>query len=188
MLKPIFLENDTLLIHPFRPEDLGRFQQLTNDIFGILSDEKTLKFVPGKRLNNLQEAELFLQTMVMNYHSGRNYLHFISHKELNKVIGMIDLISPEVARDHYSMDHYPFFIEFYLSRFATGCYIMTEILPLLIDNLSDQGISKIGAIINRKNIAARKVLEHANFIYKAPFDVIQDFYEMDHKSEDSLSL
>ena len=177
MLKPIYLENEKLLIHPFRPEDLSRFNELTKDIFDILSDEHTLKFLPGKRLNNLQEAELFLQTTIINYHSGRNYLHFISHKELNKVIGMIDLISPEVAKSHYSMDHYPFFIEFYLSGFATGCYIMSEILPLLIDELLCQGISRIGAVINRKNIAARKVLEKSDFNYKAPFDIVQDLYE-----------
>ena len=177
MLKPIFLENDTLLIHTFRPEDLGRFQELSSDIFSILSDDQTLKFIPGKRLNSLQEAELFLQTMVMNYHSGHNYIHFITHKQLNKVIGIIDLISPEVAKQHYQMDHYPFFIEFYLSGFASGCYIMTEILPQLIDSLSDQGISKIGAVVNRKNIAARKVLEKANFTYKARFDMLQDLYE-----------
>ncbi|MNK05995.1 hypothetical protein D3C87_238850 [compost metagenome] len=177
MLKPIFLENDTLLIHTFRPEDLGRFQELSSDIFSILSDDLTLKFIPGKRLNNLQEAELFLQTMVMNYHSGHNYIHFITHKQLNKVIGIIDLISPEVAKQHYQMDHYPFFIEFYLSGFASGCYIMTEILPQLIDSLSDQGILKIGAVVNRENIAARKVLEKANFTYKARFDMLQDLYE-----------
>jgi RimJ/RimL family protein N-acetyltransferase len=178
MLKPIFLENDTLLIHPFRPEDLGRFEDLSSDIYSILSDDQTLKFIPGKRLNSLQEAELFLQTMVMNYHSGHNYIHFITHKQLGKVIGIIDLISPEVARQHYQMDHYPFFIEFYLSGFASGCYIMTEILPQLIDNLSDQGISKIGTVVNRKNIAARKVLEKANFRYKAKFDMLQDLYEI----------
>ena len=177
MLKPIFLENDSLLIHPFRPEDLGRFEELSSDIFSILSDDQTLKFIPGKRLNNLQEAELFLQTMVMNYHSGHNYIHFITHKQLDKVIGIIDLISPEVARQHYQIDHYPFFIEFYLSGFASGCYIMTEILPQLIDNLSDQGISKIGAVVNRENIAARKVLEKANFRYQAKFDMLQDLYE-----------
>lgn len=128
MLKPIFLENDKLLIHPFRPEDLQRFEQLTQDIFSILSDDKTLKFIPGKRLNNLEEATSFLRTMVINYHAGLNYIHFITDKQLNKVVGMIDLISPKVAKTHYQIDHYPFFIEFYLSGFASGCYIMTEIL------------------------------------------------------------
>lgn len=177
MLKPINFENDKLLIHPFRPEDLSRFEELTKDIFDILSDDQTLKFIPGKRLNNLQEAEIFLQTAIVNYHTGRNYIHFINHKELDKVIGIIDLISPEVVKDHYNMDHYPFFIEFYLSGFASGCYIMSEILPVLIELILDQGIDKIGAVVNRKNIAAKKVLEYANFNYKAPFDIVQDLYE-----------
>lgn len=177
MLEPIYLENQKLLIHPFRPEDLNRFGRLSSDIFDILSDQQTLKFLPGKRLNNLQEAELFLQTAIVNFHSGRNYIHFISHKELDKVIGMIDIISPELAKNHYNMDHYPFFVEFYLSGFARGCYIMTEILPLLMDKLVKQGITRVGAVINRKNIAARKVLENACFTYKAPFDQLQDLYE-----------
>lgn len=178
MLNPIHLENEKLLIHSFRPEELSRFEELTKDVFDILSDEQTLKFLPTKRLNSLQEAELFLQTMIVNYHSGRNYIHFITDKELDKVIGIIDLISPQLVKDHYNIDHYPFFIEFYLISFARGCYIMTELLPLLVDNLFKQGITGVGAVINRKNIAARKVLENANFIYSAPFDLTQDLYEI----------
>lgn len=177
MLKPVFFENDQLLIHPFRPDDLERFEQLSSDIFSILSDNRTLKFIPGKRLHSLEEAELFLQTMIVNYHSGRNYIHFITNKKLNKVVGMIDLISPQVAREHYQMDHYPFFIEFYLSGLATGCYIMTEILPPVVDRILAQGIPSIGAVVNRNNTAAKKVLEKAQFTYRAQFDIHQDFYE-----------
>src|SRR5690606_31955366 len=111
---------------------------------------------PAKRLNSIHEAELFLQTTTINYHCGRNYLHFITDKNLNKVIGMIDIISPETARDHYKIKNYPFFIEFYLGSFVSGQGIMTEILPILINTLHVQGINKIGAIVNRKNFAARK--------------------------------
>lgn len=53
---------------------------------------------------------------------------------------------------------------------------MTEILQAIIDNLLQQGIPSIGAVVNRKNIAARKVLEKARFAYKEPFDAAQDFY------------
>ncbi|SFA41537.1 Protein N-acetyltransferase, RimJ/RimL family [Pedobacter suwonensis] len=178
MIKPLHYETEHLLIHPFRPEELEKFEKLAIDIFEILSDEQTLTYIPQKRLHNLQEAELFLQTMVMNYHAGLNFLHFISDKNQDKVIGLIDLISPKVARQHYRIDIYPFFIEFYLGASATGCYIMTEILPPVIDNLLSQGITSIGAVVNRSNTAARKVLEKAQFSYKAPFDVLQDLYEI----------
>lgn len=178
MQKPIYLETEELLIHPFRPEELKGFKALSEDLFAIFSDQQTLKFIPGKRLNNPQEAELYLQAAILNTHSGRSYLHFITHKGLDKVIGIIDLISPKLARDHYHIDHYPFFIEFYLSGFASGQTIMTNILPQVIDELTKQGIRKVGAVVNRENIAASKVLKNANFNYKASFDLIQDLYEL----------
>lgn len=178
MFKPIIFENENYLIHAFRPEDLNRFTQITKEVFCILSDDYTLKFVPNKRLSTLRQAELFLQTMLINAHAGRNYLHFITDKKISKVVGIIDLISPAVAQEHYQIDHYPFFIEFYLSSFASGCYLMTSLLPPIIDQILGQGISNIGAVVNKNNIAARKVLEKAQFTYKEPFDPVQDFYEV----------
>ena len=178
MFKPFTFENENYLIHPFRPEDLNRFAQITKEVFCILSDDHTLKFVPNKRLNTLEQAELFLQTMLINAHSGRNYLHFITDKSIGKVVGIIDLISPEVAQEHYQIDHYPFFIEFYLSSFASGGYLMTSLLPPIVDEILAQGIPSIGAVVNRDNIAAKKVLEKALFTYKDPFDPVQDFYEI----------
>ncbi|MNK02918.1 hypothetical protein D3C87_207480 [compost metagenome] len=178
MMKPIYYETGDLFIHPFRPEDMERFEQLSGDIFSILSDDNTLKYIPSKRLHNLEEADLFLRTMIINYYAGLNYIHFITDKKQNKVIGLIDLISPQVAKKHYQLDEYPFFIEFYLGAFAIGCYVMTEILPPVVDSILNQGIPRIGAIINRQNIAARKVLENAQFTYKATFDHLQDLYEV----------
>ncbi|WEK20404.1 MAG: GNAT family N-acetyltransferase [Candidatus Pedobacter colombiensis] len=177
MLKPIAFENDHLLIHPFRSEDLQKYDQLVADIYTILSDDRTLKYLPAKRINNLKEAETFLQTMILGSHSGRNHIHFIHDKKLDKVIGLIDIISPEMAREFYNIKAYPYFIEFYLSSSATGCYIMTEILPAVVDAILNQGIESIGAVVNRKNIAAKRVLEKANFTYKARFDALQDLYE-----------
>ncbi|PTS97592.1 hypothetical protein DBR11_16860 [Pedobacter sp. HMWF019] len=177
MLKPIFYENNELLIHPFRPDDLERYEQLVADLFSILTDDQTLKYIPEKRLNSLEEAEIFLQTMVVNYHSGRNYVHFITDKKQDKVVGIINLISPEVAKEFYVISKYPHFIEFYLSSNATGCYIMTQILPPIVDEILAQGIPSIGAVVNRKNTAAKRVLEKANFARKGEFDMLQDFYE-----------
>ena len=178
MFKPFTFENENYLIHPFRPEDLNRFTEITKEVFCILSDDHTLKFVPNKRLSTPEQAELFLQTMLINAHAGRNFLHFITDKRQGKVVGIIDLISPEVAQEHYQIDHYPFFIEFYLSSFASGCYLMTSLLPPIVDEILAQGIPSIGAVVNRDNIAAKKVLEKAQFTYKEPFDPVQDFYEI----------
>lgn len=177
MLKPIYIETEELMIHPLRPEDLERYDELVADIYVILSDEQTLKYIPFKRLSSIQEAELFLQAQMINYHARRNYIHFITDKKQGKVIGLIDLISPDLAREHYSIHDYPYFIEFYLHGPASGGYVMTRILPRVIAALTRQGIQGIGAVVNRKNMAAKRVLEKAQFAYKARFDLLQDLYE-----------
>ena len=175
---PIHFENDRYLIHGFRPEDLECFDVLTSEVFQILSDDHTLHYIPSKRLDSLEQAEAFLQTMLLNFYSGKNYLHFIRDNTSGKLVGMIDLISPGVAREHYHIGHYPFFVEFYLGSFATGCYLMTEILPQVVQQLLDNGIGSIGAVVNRGNIAAKKVLKKARFQKKHAFDLEQDFYEV----------
>ena len=179
MLKPIDYESERLCVHSFRPYDLQRFDQFALDILSILSDDFTLKFIPAKRINTIVEAVAFLQTMIINFHNGRNYMHFITDKKQNRVIGIVDLISPEVAREYYEIEEYPYFIEFYLSRLATGTSIMSEILPAIVSNVISQGVNSIGAVIDRNNTAAKKVLEKSNFLYKSKFDIRQDFYETD---------
>ncbi len=176
MLRPILLESESLLIHHFRPEDMARRHEIISDIFSILSDESTLKFLPSKRLHRIEEAEAFLHANLLNYHSGRNYIHFITDKASSRVIGIIDLISPQVAAEYYLMDSYPYFIEFYLSGGSSGCQIMSEVLPSVSESVISQGIPVIGAVVNRLNMAATRVLQKANFQYKEKFDVHQDLY------------
>ncbi|ARS40344.1 hypothetical protein CA265_12035 [Sphingobacteriaceae bacterium GW460-11-11-14-LB5] len=178
MLSPISFENEHLIIHPFRPQEMDRLAELSNDVFEILSDELTLKFIPKKRLESIPQAEGFLKSRLLSHYSGKNFFHFITRKSAQKVIGIIELISPDLAMEHYQLKTYPYFIEFYLSSSATGCYIMTELLPVVIECLSDQGISHIGAVVHRKNTAATKVLKNAKFTYQGQFDIFQDFYEI----------
>jgi len=175
---PIQFENTRYLIHGFRPVDLECFDALSEQVFRILSDDHTLHYLPSKRMDSVEETELFLRAMVLNFHTGKNLLHFIRDKESDRVVGVIDLISPELAREHYKISDYPFFVEFYLGSFASGCYLMTELLPAVVEQLLDGGIGRIGAVVNRGNIAAKKVLKKARFKKKHAFDLEQDFYEV----------
>jgi RimJ/RimL family protein N-acetyltransferase len=175
---PIHFENDHHLIHGFRPMDMERLEVLSGEVFEILSDDHTLRFLPSKRMESIHETELFLRTMVINFHTGKNLLHFITDKKSGKVVGMIDLISPELAKEYYLIREYPFFVEFYLGSFASGCYLMTELLPVVIEQLLKGGIGRIAAVVNRKNIAATKVLKKARFKKKHVFDLEQDLYEV----------
>lgn len=187
MLKPIHFETDNFVIHPFGASEVERLDQLAEEVFAILSDEKTLTFIPSKRLNNLEETKAFLRISLVNFHTGRNFLHFITSKQAHKVVGIIDLISPAVAKEHYKIDRYPYFIEFYLSSFASGCYIMTQLLPVVVESILDQGIPTLAAVVNRQNTAAKKVLQKAKFKLKDRFDIVQDYYET-HKNNQSTPV
>ncbi|WP_421940574.1 hypothetical protein [Pedobacter sp.] len=72
--------------------------------------------------------------------------------------GMIDLISHKLAREYYRISDYPFFVEFCLGSFAIR-HLMTKLLPAVVEQLLEDVIGRIGAVVNRRKIAARKVLK-----------------------------
>lgn len=176
MIRPLHIETDNLLLHPFMAADLARYEQLVTEIFDLLSNEDTLRYIPDKELHSLTDAEVWLRAAVLNAHSRRNTVHFLTDKRTGKLIGVVDIIPPLVARQHYQLSEYPYFIEFYLAASAKGKSIMTMLLPQVMTELSAQGISQVAAVVNRKNKAASKVLNKAGFIYQIPFDALQDFY------------
>ena len=176
MLQPINFETETLKIHSFRISDIDDHRQLAADVLSIFSDSFTLKFVPTKRLNSIESAQDFIKTTIINHHIGRSHLHFITSKETQRVVGVVDLISPEVAKEHYKLDDYPYFIEFYLLKFQSGKAKMSAVLPFFIKHLQDNGLDKLAAVVNRNNQAAIKVLERSGFKLKTKFDILQDLY------------
>lgn len=178
MLEPISLDNEQVIIHAFRAEEFSRYGQLVNEIYQILSDEETLRFIPEKRLNSVEEAEAWLKASILNYHCGRNFMHFITDRKSGKLLGMIDIVSPARAREHYRLKHYSHFIEFYLKSNAKGRKIMTGLLPRIIAQLQQREIQYLAAVSNRQNHAALKVLGRAGFEYRSAFDARQDLYQL----------
>ncbi|MFC0513177.1 GNAT family N-acetyltransferase [Mucilaginibacter angelicae] len=182
MLQPVSLENDRLYIHPFRSEDFNRYEKMVTDIYQILSDDDTLHFIPEKRLGSMADADTWLKSTILNFHCGHNFVHFITEKVSGKLLGIIDIISPQIVRAHYRLEQYPYFIEFYLSGKARGRKIMTTLLPEIIAELRQRNIRVLGAVVNKKNHAAQKVLLTAGFIYQSPFDPVQDLYQLSFSS------
>jgi RimJ/RimL family protein N-acetyltransferase len=176
MLQPITFETERLKIHSFHITDIDNHTPLATDVLSLFSDPFTLKYVPEKRLTGIEAAQDFIKTMIINHHIGRNHLHFITSKKFNKVIGTIDIITPVVVREHYLLQEYPYFVEFFLLQEFSAQKIMTEAIPILIDAIHNQGIEKVGAVVNRKNTAAVKILKNAKFHYQDQFDIAQDLY------------
>ncbi|MGF7036952.1 ribosomal-protein-alanine N-acetyltransferase [Mucilaginibacter lappiensis] len=178
IIPTICLQKANFSVHPFGADDFLRYEDLAKEIYQILSDEETLYFIPEKRLVNIEDAKNWLNGAILNFHNGRNAVHFITSNSTGKLVGIIDLIPPAVAREHYRLEDYPYFLEFYLIGDAKGQSIMTNLLPAIVKNLRSNGIKKIAAVVNRKNHAAGKVLERSGFILRNNFDPFQDLYAL----------
>ncbi|NVM66948.1 RimJ/RimL family protein N-acetyltransferase [Mucilaginibacter sp. SG538B] len=177
MLVPVHLEKETLIIQSFGAEDLQKWPAMVTDIYALLSDNQTLKYLPFKRLNSINDADVLLKNALLNLHCGRNYLHFIRKKSDGRIIGFIDVISPEMAREHYRLRQYPYFIEFCIKTEYSKKKVMSSLLPEFLNSLRKQRIGDIAAVINRRNIGAKKVLSKSGFSYYSFFDDHQDIYQ-----------
>jgi ribosomal-protein-alanine N-acetyltransferase len=174
--EPVTFEDKNWSIHPFRAEDFDRFEEMAHQIFQILSDERTIRFIPEKKLVSLDEARLWLQKAVLDFHAGLSYIHFIRNKKTDHLVGVIAVLSPALTKEYYRLSSYPYFIEFYLEQSVHGNHIMSKLLPVVIGSLRQQGILKIAAVVNRNNMGSRRVLEKAGFGCVVPFDFMQDLY------------
>ena len=176
MLIPISIQHSLVTVDSFRAEDLSRYQSLVQEVLEIRSNNKTLTFLPDKRLRNASEADDLVRNIVLNAYVGRGQTCFIRQKEINELVGIIEIIPPHVAQEYYELDDYPYFIEFYLKHRLTGRSVMSKILPLVIRSLSDQGITSVAAVVNRANLPALRLLGKSSFTFKKTFDPFQDLY------------
>lgn len=59
---------------------------------------------------------------------------------------------------------------------ASDHSIMSQAIPYIVKAIKENSIQEIAAVINRNNIAARRVLEKADFKYYFKFDFQKDLY------------
>jgi len=170
------IEHDVHRIDPLGPDDIRHYENLANEIYQLLSDEHTLQFLPEKKLNSVGAAKNWLSAAILNFHSGRNQVHFIRSKINGALLGVIDLIPPVVVKEHYQLNSYPYFLEFYLKGNMRGKAVMSRLLPKVVSHLQQDGIKELAAVVNKKNIAASKVLKRSGFKLAGNFDQAQDLY------------
>jgi RimJ/RimL family protein N-acetyltransferase len=177
ILDLVIFEDENFVVRAFSAGDFDKFGEIIEDVYQILTDELTLRFLPEKRLNSREEAQSWLQRVVLNYHTGKVFTYFVKAKSTGHIIGLIDLLSPELIKDHYLLSDYPYFIEFYLKGNAQGLSLMSYILPIVLDKIRHQGITRLAAVVNRKNLSAKRVLTKSGFVYHSYFDHSQDLFE-----------
>lgn len=176
-LKPINLDNGVIQIHPLRPSDMMRHDELVNDLYEIFGDEDSLPYNKEKFVSDRKTISTQMLGVTIGYEQQIRYTHFITLKEPNKIIGEIIILSPKSVEPQYKIQD-TWIIEFYLNKQLWNKGIMSGIIAAIVSNMKNQGIDKIGALVDRNNIPSIRVLEKSGFIKRNPFDVKQDYYEI----------
>lgn len=177
-LKPINIENQVIMVHPLRHSDMARIAEIENEIYEILRDDATTQFIQGGRLLDKKAAAERVLGFVMGYQTGYSYAHFITDKKTMTVIGLIEIISPERAKQSYKLDKYDWMITYFLHKDYWNQGIMTGIVGAVCQNIKEQGINTIAAICDRNNRGSIRVLEKVGFRKTTSFDIKQDYFEI----------
>ncbi len=176
-LKPIIAENDFILLHPLREKDALRTDGMVDELFEIFNHPSMKKYSPEKYVTDKKKLEAKLMGVVMSYHMQLAYTHYITWKDTGEIIGQVDIITPKRAEDSYPIKD-TWFIEYYLNKEHWGYGMMTDVLKVVVYELRNQSIQKIGAICMPDNIASIRVLEKSGFKRIGRFDALQDFYAL----------
>src|SRR6185312_6843662 len=105
-MKSICIETYDIIIHPLRLIDMPHLENIENDLYEILSNFENTEYIPRRRPENRDDLSNKIMGIILNYEKKLQYAHFITNKVTNKIIGMVDLISPENAKKNYNLDEY----------------------------------------------------------------------------------
>jgi RimJ/RimL family protein N-acetyltransferase len=175
-LKPIHLNNGVIEIHPLRKKELLKNELVCNDLFEIFGDKESLPYNYEKLVKGKEDITNQLLGVTFGYENQTRYTHFLTLSKIDKVIGEIIILSPKSASDNYRLKE-TWVIEFYLNKHLWNNGIMTDALKAILQNMKEQGINKIGALVDRKNYPSIKVLEKVGFKKDYEFDLRQDYYK-----------
>lgn len=175
-LIPISIETYDIIIHPLRLIDMPRLENIEKDLYEILSDFENTLYIPRRRLKDMTDASHKIMGVILSYEKNLQYAHFITNKMTNKIIGLVDIISPEKAKENYKLEEYDWLVEYFLHKDFWGQGIMSGIISAICQKLNEQGIETIAAICDRNNIASIRILEKNGFEKTKPFDFKQDYY------------
>jgi RimJ/RimL family protein N-acetyltransferase len=176
-LNPINLDNGVIQIHPLGGRELMKHAKVVNDLFEILSDDENTKYISEKRVTDKKTISDQLLGITIGYQEQLYYAHFLTLKKLDKIIGMINIITPKRVEDTYLIKN-RWFIEYYLNKQLWGHGIMYGAIKAVIQNMEKQGIINLGALCIPENFVSIRLLEKCGFKKIKKFDAKQDYYEL----------
>lgn len=137
----------------------------SENIFQILNDEETAKFLNIQKINSASDTDALINDYLSQYAKGEKFPFAITNKNTNEFIGVF-----LIKRDLYNPDSFEFTI--YIKRELWNKGIYSEILPYMTDfAFTKIGTGNFRGFIMISNKASGNVLKKHGFILEKTFTV-----------------
>lgn len=176
-MKPINLDNGVIQIHPLRTTDLMRHDEIVNDLYEIFGDISSIPYNKEKFVKDKETISTQMLGVTIGYQQQIRYTHFLTLKEPNKVIGEIIILSPKSVEPAYAIKDI-WIIEYYLNKQLWNNGIMSGVINAIVNEMQNQGITGIGALVDKENISSIRVLVKSGFKRLRQYDLKQDLYKI----------
>lgn len=144
------LETERLILREITKED-------TEGIFACFSNDDVTRYYGQETLQDVKQAEGFIEFFQKNYHDKRGIRWAIERKENNEMIGTIgfNAWSPKHRRAEIGYEIHP--------NYWRRGYTSEAVLAVLTYGFDVMGLTRIGAIVFKENEASNNLLTQIGF-------------------------
>ena len=144
------LETERLILREITKED-------TEGIFACFSNDEVTRYYGQETLQNLKQAEDFIEFFRKNYHDKRGIRWAIERKEDKEIIGTIGFNAwlPKHKRAEIGYELHP-------NHWRKG-YTSEAVLAILTYGFDVMELTRVGAIVFKENEASQNLLTKIGF-------------------------
>lgn len=173
--KAITIGNKKIEVHPYREQEALRDKYVVQDIYEIFGDISNIPFNEEKFIKNKKDIDTY--NIVSAFNRNKQFTHFVSHIASKKIIGEIIIFPPNDTYINFDKNlKNTWIIEYYINKDYWNMGIMTNLLPVVVRVLKNQGIRNVAAVVDRLNLSSIRVLEKSEFKKIKEFDDLKDLY------------
>lgn len=161
-------------LQPFTVDLSDKVQFMVNGIYDIFSQKLVNQYNTNMIVNDLKDAAQILGKAIEGYENKSCYMYFLFDTDVEKLIGVINIISPIGIKKNYPAIEYiaklenqidaTWAIEYYIEPKYWNKGICSYFVNSLLIILKEQGAKNITAISNTKNKISNHLLEKLNFM------------------------
>lgn len=130
------------------------------EVFHYFSQDEVMKYYDLDVLKDISEARKIIDNWQKRYHKNEGLRWGIATKKDNKIIG-------SCGYHNWEKEHFKAEIGFEVTPEFWRAGVMTEVLePILKHGFEKMDLHRIEALYDPENIASRRTLEKAGFVYE----------------------